>query len=85
MPLSPAADGLQRTRAIVSMLLADDAESYSSLVRAVSDADETTRLAVIGCMAGMLAGQVTLAASYADMDPLDLWVDGIRRSQTHGV
>lgn len=80
-----AFDGLRSARAIVSALLDDDDETYAMLVRDVAGLDGPQAEAVIGSLAGMLAGQVHLLAEHHGVDPLTMWSEAIARSVAKGV
>lgn len=81
----PALVGLQKARAIVGALLADDDDTYADLVRdAAAEADPACS-AIIGSLAGMLAGNVHLLAESRGEDPLQFWLNAVERSMGKGV
>lgn len=84
-PSTPAIEGLQKARAIVGALLADDDETYAQLVGEAVDADDVEAKAIIGSLAGLLAGNVYMLAESRGVDPLQFWLDAVERSMEKGV
>lgn len=82
---SPAQAGLQKARAIVGALLSDDDETYAGLVRDAAAMADPACSAIIGSLAGMLAGNVHMIAASRGEDPLEFWLAAVGRSMDKGV